>query len=272
MVLENPIAPDKVMLFKIVKEFDLYCRSHGLRTAYYRIPEMDKEFYERLGKKLLPIGEEAVVQLDNWTLEGGDKKGLRNSMSKLTKQDYQFKVNPAPQTDAFIQQLRAVSDEWLTDMKRKEIVFSQGAFDEKVLKHHTILSLQTSEGKVEGFVNLIPDYTPGEANFDLMRKTAEAPNGTMDFILVKMFEYLKSLGFRACNMGMVPMSGIDDPENLQERVIKLGYERIRQFGHYKSLHDFKDKFQPQWQMMYLAYSAAYDLIYLPGALEQVVEP
>jgi len=62
---------------------------------------------------------------------------------------------------------------------------------------------------------------------------------------------------------MVPISVIDNPENLQERVIKLAYERIKQFGHYKSLREYKERFNPDWQMMYLVYSASFDLIYNP---------
>jgi phosphatidylglycerol lysyltransferase len=94
----------------------------------------------------------------------------------------------------------------------------------------------------------------------------------MDFLFVKMFEYLKSEGFKTCNMGMVPMSGIDDPDNLGERILKLAYDHIRHFGHYKSLRAYKEKFEPRWQMMYLAYEAPYDLITLPNALDTIFEP
>lgn len=272
IVLENPVCDGLESRAGIIKKFDAQCRKSGLRTAYYRIPESDKDLYEKLGKKLLPVGEEAVLNLETWSTEGRDKKTIRNAVNKITKEGYSFKVNEPPQKDAFLQQLKAVSDEWLRDMERKEMVFSQGAFNEKELKQQTILSLENPEGKVIGFINLIPDYNAREANFDLMRKTGDAPNGTMDFLFVNMFEYLKSLGFKGCNLGMVPMSGIDVPENLQERVMKLAYERIRQFGHYKSLRSYKDKFEPNWQMMYLVYDAPFDLIYLPNALERVIEP
>jgi len=59
-------------------------------------------------------------------------------------------------------------------------------FNEKELKNQVILTIENSEKKVVGFVNLISDYSIGEANFDLMRKTADAPNGTMDFLLARM--------------------------------------------------------------------------------------
>ncbi|PSR12891.1 MAG: hypothetical protein DA408_10345 [Bacteroidetes bacterium] len=51
-----------------------------------------------------------------------------------------------------------------------------------------------------------------------------------------------------------------------------GYARLQALGHYKSLRNFKEKLEPHWQMMYLVYSAPFDLIYLPYALEQVIQP
>lgn len=272
IVLESPVAADEAAVQEAIRGFDEYCRQTGLRSAYYRIPEAHLPLYEQLDKRLLPIGDEAVTNLLTFNTEGKDKKGMRNTINKMTKEGYTFQVHEPPQKDGFMQQLRAVSDEWLRDTDRSELVFSQGLFDEVELKSQTILTLQSSEEKIVGFVNLIPHNTPVEANFDLMRKTADAPNGTMDFLFVKMFEYLKTQGYQRCNLGMVPMSGIDKPENVQEQVIKLAYERIKWFGHYKSLYYFKEKFDPAWSMMYFAYTSPLDLVELPQALEKVIQP
>lgn len=271
IVLEAPVCQDEAAMAAIVPAFERWCRQNGLRTAWYRIPANAVRVFEKLGKKTLPIGEDATVNLDTFTLQGSDKKPLRNVLNRLTKEGYVFRTYDPPQRDGFLQQLKAVSDEWLKDTGRGELLFSQGLFDEKELKNQPIFTIENQEGKIEGFVNIIPNYAPGEANFDLMRKTEDAPNGTMDFLFVNMFETLKKQGFRRCNLGMVPMSGIDDPDNVQERIIKLAYERIRQFSHYKSLRFFKEKFDPEWQMMHLVYSAPFDLVYLPGALERVME-
>lgn len=272
LALENPVCRDADVMALNIVAFDEYCQHHGIRSAYYRIPESDRKVYETLGKKLIPVGEVAVINLENWSTTGGGKAGLRNEVNKLTKLGYTFNVTLPPQKDSFLQQLKAVSDDWLKELDRSELVFSQGLFNEKELKNQTILTIENPEEKVIGFVNLIPDYAPHEANFDLMRKIEDAPNGTMDFLFVKMLEYLKSIGFKACNMGMVPMSGIEDPGNLQERVLKLAYEHIRQFEHFRSLYAYKEKFDPDWQMMYLAYDTPLDLVYLPGALDNVFEP
>ncbi|MCB0643045.1 MAG: DUF2156 domain-containing protein, partial [Phaeodactylibacter sp.] len=198
LVLENPVAKDEAACLAAITAFEAYCRKNGLRASYYRLPAGSKERYEKLGKKLLPIGQEAIVNLETWTMTGHRRQNLRTAINKRSKQGYVFQVNRPPQNDAFLQQLRAVSDAWLRDMDRSELVFSQGQFDETELKNQVILSLENAEGKVVGFINLIPDSIAGEANFDLMRKTEDAPHGTMDFLFAKLFEYLQGEGFKTC--------------------------------------------------------------------------
>lgn len=271
IVLETPVCRDEETMVQIIPAFERWCKQNGLRPAWYRIPENRKSLFEKAGKKLLPIGEDGTVNLETFTLQGSDKKALRNALNRMEKEGYTFHTYDPPQRDGFLQQLKAVSEEWLKDTGRDELAFSQGLFDEKELKNQPVFTTENQEGKIVGFVNIIPNYAPGGANFDLMRKTDDAPNGVMDFLFVHMFLRLKEQGFLRCNIGMVPMSGIDDPGNVQERIIKLAYERMRQFSHYKSLRFFKEKFAPEWQMMYLVYSAPFDLVYLPGALERVME-
>ena len=269
VALENPVCETTEELEVLIQHFENYSQQSGLRTAYYRVPHSAICRYEKLNKKALPIGEEAIVNLTTWTMEGGDKKALRNAVNKLTKAGYRFRACEPPQKDGFLQQLEAVSELWLRQNKRTELAFSQGQFLKDELRNQTILSLESSEGRIEAFINLIPNKVPGQANFDLMRKTGDAPNGAMDFLFVSMFEYLITKGFTTCNLGMVPLSGITTPENFEQRIMKLAYERIKRFNQYRNLRDFKEKFNPSWEMMYLVYSSFYDLFYLPNALEKV---
>ena len=271
LVLGNPVADSLESQKDIIVQFEDDCDKNGLRVAYYRISENSIPLYKSLNKKVIPIGEEAIVNLTDFTIEGSENKGFRNSINKLTKSGYVFKINEAPQKEAFLQQLKCVSNEWLEDMNLKEIMFSQGMFSEKELQNQVVFTIENGEGKIESFVNIIPDYVKGEANFDLMRKTVTAPSGTMDFLFVKMFEELKNRGYSTINLGMVPLSGIDEPKNLQERMLQTAYEKIKRFSHYKSLYQFKEKFNPSWAMMYLVYDEFYDLILLPNVMYKAIK-
>jgi phosphatidylglycerol lysyltransferase len=160
----------------------------------------------------------------------------------------------------------------LEDTERNEIIFSQGMFLWDEIKQQTIITIQNEEEKVISFLNIIPDYAKDEATYDLIRKTSDAPGGIMDFILVELFQYLKSQHIRYVNLGLAPMSGLDDPHTFTEKSMKYAYEKIKSFSHYKGLRDFKDKYSPAWKNEYLIYSHDYDLIQAPLVLTKVIKP
>ncbi|WP_316812201.1 phosphatidylglycerol lysyltransferase domain-containing protein [Pedobacter heparinus] len=271
VVLECPVcAPEKRMQF--IRSFDAYCADKGLKNLYYRVPEESLADFDMLNKKKLFLGQEGIVDLQSFSLDGGNRKSIRNAIRKVSENGYISKIYAAPVKDGILQRLRSVSDEWLKETEREEIVFSQGMFDWDELKSQTIVTVENTEEKIVAFLNLIPDYAEGEATYDLIRKTADAPNGIIDFIMVAMFEHLKLQGFKTVNIGFAPMSGISQAHNIPERSMKFAYEKIRSFSRYKGLRDAKEKFSPVWHNKYLIYSQDYDLLQVPKALNHVIKP
>jgi phosphatidylglycerol lysyltransferase len=135
-----------------------------------------------------------------------------------------------------------------------------------------VISVENNEEKIIAFLNVIPDYVKNEGTYDLLRKTADAPNGIMDYILLELFNYFKTNGIQYINLGFAPMSGLNDPHNFTEKSMKFAYEKIRSFSHYKGQRDYKDKFNPIWNDKYLIYSNDYDLLQVPGVLARVIKP
>jgi phosphatidylglycerol lysyltransferase len=271
VVLEDPVAPDRDTMKKTIIDFRKFCYENGLKDLYYRVPKESLDIYREVSKRSLFLGQEGVVDLAVFTLEGGEKKSIRNALNKITEQGYTSHIHPAPLKDGLIQKLKAVSDEWLKITDRKEIVFSQGMFSEKEIKQQTVLTVENKEEKIIAFLNIIPDYVKNEGTYDLLRKTADAPNGIMDFILVELFKYFKSQGIQYVNLGFAPMSGLDDPNNFPEKSMKFAYERLRSFSNFKGQREYKEKFQPVWSEKYLIYDNDYDLISVPATLSKVIK-
>ncbi len=271
VVLETPVtAPENLKAF--IKAFDKYCFESGLKSFYYRVPEEAMETFMECGKKRLYLGQEGIVDLTTFTLEGGSRKSIRNALKKVSEKGYHCNIYAAPVKDGLLQKIKSVSDEWLADTEREEIVFSQGMFLWEELKEQTIITVENAEEKIVAFLNVIPDYASGEGTYDLIRKTKDAPNGVIDFILVALFKYLKDTGCTSVNIGFAPLSGLMDPKNLPERSMKFAYEKIKSFSHYKGLRDAKDKFSPVWHNKYLVYDQDYDLIQVPAVLAKVIKP
>jgi phosphatidylglycerol lysyltransferase len=272
VVLENPVARDENEMKKCIALFDNFCFENGLKGIYYRVPEESLPIYTEKGKKSMFIGQEGIVDLETFTLEGGSRKSLRNAINKVKDRGFKSTIHLPPIKDGVLQKLKSVSDEWLSFNKRDEIVFSQGMFAWNEIKHQTVLTVESSEEKVVAFLNIIPDYAEAEGTYDLLRKTTDAPNGIMDFILIELFQYMKMQNLRYLNLGFAPMSGMRDAHTFKEKSMKFAYERIRSFSHYKGLREFKEKYDPVWYNKYLIYEQDYDLIQMPAVLTRIIRP
>ena len=272
VILEDPVAENNEDMEDCLLSFYKYCSSNGLKAISYRVPERRLDLYKRMKKKSLFLGQEAVVDLNTFTLQGVNKKRIRNAMNKVAETGFKLHVYDPPLKEGLLQKLKFVSDNWLMDMERQELVFSQGVFNWDEIKNQTVLVAENDEEKIVGFLNIIPDYVKEEGTFDLIRKTSDAPNGVIDFLHVELFRYFKEKNVRYVNLGFAPLSGIEIPDDISERSMKFAYEKIKSFSHYKGLREFKDKFDPVWSNRYLVYEHDFDLLQVPALLSKVIKP
>jgi phosphatidylglycerol lysyltransferase len=271
IVLEEPVCAEENKM-EVLEEFYKQCRKMGLRTAFYRVDENSILWFNHLRKQKMIIGQEAILDAKNFTLEGKDKKSLRNALNSLQKKGYTTAVNKAPLANVLVADLKKISDEWLEAFDKEEQVFSQGMFDAKEIALHDVITVTDSEGNLSAFLNIIPDYSPDECTYDLIRKTSEAPGGCMDALIIKLIEYAKDHNCQYINLGLVPMTGIEEPSSPAEQLMKYAGEKLKRFKHYHGLRDFKEKYATIWEDKFLVYESDYDLLQLPAALNKIMQP
>ncbi|MBO9618401.1 MAG: lysylphosphatidylglycerol synthetase family protein [Niabella sp.] len=270
-VLEEPVcaAEDKA---EVIEEFEGFCKQKGLKTVYYRVDESSLFYFSDLRKMKIFIGQEAIMEIAKFTLEGKDRKSLRNGLNSLQKKGYTTEIVRAPHTKEFVAALQEVSDEWLDKFEKREMVFSQGMFDFNEMLDQDVIVVKDGEGTVQSFLNIIRDYTPEECTYDLIRKRLEAPGGCMDAMIVKLTEFAKEKKYKYLNLGMIPLNGMEQPDNPAERIIKYASTRIGSFKHYQTLRDFKEKYATIWESKYMVFENDFDLLQIPGALRKAMKP
>jgi phosphatidylglycerol lysyltransferase len=271
IVLEEPVCAEENKM-EVLEEFYKQCSRMGLRTAFYRVDENSIVWFNQLRKQKMIIGQEAILDAGNFKLEGKDKKSLRNALNSLQKKGYTTAVHKAPLPNDLIMQLKEISDEWLEAFDKEEQVFSQGMFDAKEIMQQDVITVSDADGKIAAFLNIIPDYSPDECTYDLIRKTTNAPGGCMDALIIKMIEYAKENKLQYINLGLVPMTGITEPNSPAEQLIKFAGEKFKRFKHYHGLRDFKEKYATIWEDKFLVYETDYDLLQLPAALNKIMQP
>jgi len=195
------------------------------------------------------------VDLPNFTLQGKSGKHLRTTVNKFNKLGYFVRFHSPPIADELLQELRAISNEWLEHIKGSEKKFSLGWFNEDYLKGCEIAVVYNAQSNPIAFANIIPEYQLNEITIDLMRHVAKAEAGTMDFLFISMFEHFKQLGYDSFNLGLVALSGVGaiSSSSRLERGVHYLYQHLDQFYNFQGLRAYKDKFNPDWESRYLVY-------------------
>jgi phosphatidylglycerol lysyltransferase len=271
VVLEEPVCAteDKV---ETLKEFEQHCKLHGLKAVYYRVNENSLYYFSSLKKQKMFIGQEAIMDVENFKLEGRQRKSLRNALNSLQKKGYNTEWQDPPHAEAFLNELQEVSDEWLDKFEKKEMVFSQGWLDKTALKTTPVIAVRDTDKKMQSFLNIIPDYVPEECTYDLIRRREEAPGGCMDAMIIRLWEYAKENKLKYLNLGMIPLSGNLTPDSPAERLLQFASSRVGSLKHYHSQRDFKEKYATIWENKYLVFGNDFDLLQLPGVLNKAMSP
>ncbi|HEY9622676.1 MAG TPA: phosphatidylglycerol lysyltransferase domain-containing protein [Crinalium sp.] len=254
IALGDPIGPAEERR-EVIVGFQQLCARNDWYPAFYQTLPDDLPIYQSLGFRALKIGEEAIVDLKQFTLEGKAGRNLRTPLNKFTKAGYQVIFYAPPIADDLLRELRVVSDEWLQLVQGSEKKFSLGWFDENYLRECEIAIVRTPAGVVSAFANVISEYQLNDITIDMMRRRIDIEQGTMDFLFISMFQHFKERGYDGFNLGLSALAGVGEEESSRriEKGIRYLYEHLNQFYNFKGLHAYKEKFHPRWEPRYLIY-------------------
>jgi phosphatidylglycerol lysyltransferase len=271
IALGDPVGPE-AEFGQMVGEFLEMCRENGWAVAFYQTLPDFVPLYRHLRLKKLKIGDDAMVDLPEFSLQGKSKRELRSKIRQLEGTGIHIREFQPPVPDEIICQLKAVSDQWLRIPGRRERSFTLGQFDPDYLRSKPVLVVMDSGGAVLAFINLISvDRT--EVTGDLMRRRSDAPNGIMDYLFIKLFQYAKERGYARVSLGMAPMTGFQEREEAttEERAIHRLFQKLDFLFSFRGLHHYKAKFATSWEPRYLVYRNVLELPRTALALRRVSE-
>lgn len=257
MVLGDPIGPPQAIPEAISKFHDYCVRNDWTPSFASTLPD-HLDAYEKAGFEAVCIGFEAIVTLEGFTIEGGENKGIRYAVNRLEKNGYRAEVHQPPLEGELVKSLRGISDAWLTLHHGGEMHFSDGWFDEAYLQENPVIVVHAPDGSPTAFANLVPEYRKNEVTIDLMRHYRNVEHGTMEFMFVRMLQWAREKGYTTFSLGLSAIAGVgekpDDPR--VEQALHFIAENVSRFFNFRGLHEFKQKFHPNWEPRYLVYPGA----------------
>lgn len=249
IAMGDPVGPEDEKS-ELIWKFRELCDLHAGWPVFYQVHRDQLHLYLELGLTLLKFGEEARVSLRDFSLEGGTRKWLRKMQRRVESESCSFAIVDA---EPILGELRAISDSWLTEKRTREKGFSLGFFSEDYVRRFPIAVVKR-EDRIVAFSNIWTSAEHAELSVDLMRHSPEAPTGVMDFMFLHLILWGQQQGFDWFNLGMAPLSGLENRSlgTLWNRVGSLTYRFGENFYNFQGLRQYKEKFDPVWEPMYLA--------------------
>lgn len=255
LVLGDPVgSPSK--LKNLIIDFEDFCRLNDWTPAFIHSEPQQQPLYKSLGYETQKIGEEAIVDIANFTNNVKQSKYFRHINNKFTKLGYSCQLLEPPHSVADLARLRQISDDWLSLPGRAERRFAMGYFNNQYMNLCKIFVIKDPAGAIQGFINELPFYA-SEANFDFLRHSLDSPGNINDFLMINFIDSLAERGLKKVNMGLAPLAGLDKDEHTESQLINsflnFAYANGSRFYAFKGLQRFKAKYDPSWQSRYIVY-------------------
>jgi phosphatidylglycerol lysyltransferase len=241
---------------ELLNDFLELCETNDWLPAFVHTEPTYNSLYKDHGFSLQKIGEEAVINLDKFNTEVRRNKYFRNVHNKFTKQGYTVAVMQPPHSQALLLRLKEITDDWLKQPGRSERGFMMGYHTDEYMQASNIAVLKDDAGTIRAFMNQITSYDTKEANYDLLRSTANAQSNSNDYLLMGFLDWLQQEGFERLNVGLCPLAGLhstDQDSTVIDTALRFVYANGDRLYSFSGLHRFKAKYEPEWSNRYIVY-------------------
>jgi lysylphosphatidylglycerol synthetase-like protein (DUF2156 family) len=266
LVSPDPVGPtsERSGAWRAFREF---ADAHSWPVAVIGAAESWLPVYRASGMRDLYAGDEAIVDVKRFNLEGGRNKGLRQAVNRIARYGYTIEFcGPADVDPALAVELAAL----MTESRRGEVergfsmtlgrVFS--AEDEGLL----VAVCRAPDGKPAAFCQYVPAADIDGYSLDVMRRSEsdEHRNGLTDFVVVRTIEHLRDRGMGGLGLNFSVMrsvlAGDDGEPGFAQRLERRMLGWLSDSMQIESLWRYNAKFEPDWRPRYAVYDAPEHLL------------
>ncbi|HTX30512.1 MAG TPA: phosphatidylglycerol lysyltransferase domain-containing protein [Solirubrobacteraceae bacterium] len=257
----DPIGPEAA-IDPLLAQLRTFAETRGLKLGAVGASEAMRPRFEQLGLHSLYLGDEAVIDLERFSLEGRPIRKVRQSVTRLRKAGYESEL----------QDLSALDAPTLADVERVLELGRQGAPERGFsmtmdtisgphIDQTLVLLARDGEGTVRGVLHFVPCYGRPAVSLSFMRRDPSTPNGLTEFMVATATELLRERGLKELSLNFATFARwMHSPERWHERVLGKIVAVLNPFFQIESLYRFNAKFFPRWEPRYLVYEGTLGLL------------
>ncbi len=256
----DPVGPDD-SIPPLLRELRGFAQARGLKLGAVGASETMCPLYEELGLKTIYLGDEAIVELQKFSLEGRAIRKVRQSVSRLSKAGYAASVHELSTLDqSTIDEIEDVLERGREGAPERGFSMAMDSIRCQGQEDTLVVLARDCENAVRGVLHFVPVYGRAAVSLSFMRRDPATPNGLTEFLVVKAIELLRERGLGELSLNFAAFAKwMHSPEKRHERLLGKLVALGNPFFQIESLYRFNAKFFPRWEPRYLVYEGAFGL-------------
>ena len=256
----DPVGPEESFR-GLLREVRAFAETRGLKLGAVGASESLCPLYEELGLRSIYLGDEAIVELDHFSLEGRAIRKVRQSVHRLGKAGYTAELHPLSDLGtATVGEIEQILERGLDGAPERGFSMAMDSIRSQQCKDTAVVLARDGDGAIRGVLHFVPVYGREAVSLSFMRRDPSTPNGLTEFLVVKAAELLRERGVAEMSLNFAAFAKwMHSPEKRSERVLGKMIALGNPFFQIESLYRFNAKFFPRWEPRYLVYEGALGL-------------
>jgi lysyl-tRNA synthetase class 2 len=257
LVAGDAVGPDDA-LPGLIAEARAFAEAHGLRVGVLGASTAAAKLWQRAGFRSLYLGDEAIVETRDFSLDGRAIRKVRQSVSRLVGSGYTATVEQLGELCAKErEQLEDVSERWRDGEPERGFAMSIGGLDDGPATDGVVVVARDEAGRVRAWIHFLPAYGRAAMSLSLMRRDPETPNGLTEFLVVRSIELLRERGIEEVSLNFAAFARpLRSPRGGLDRAFAKVLGFASRWFQIESLYRFNAKFFPRWEPRYLLYQGS----------------
>ncbi|MGH8549317.1 MAG: bifunctional lysylphosphatidylglycerol flippase/synthetase MprF [Methylococcales bacterium] len=251
VVIGDPVGP-KEEHRDLIWSFRGMCDRYGAWPVFYMVDKSELPYFNELELSIEKMGDEAVLPLESFSLEGALRTELLDVHTRVKKLGAHLEIVAGGDLDRIMPELKAISDNWLKANKIDEMGFSRGFFDKYYIRNFPCALIKINN-RIIAFAIIWTTPNREEMGLDLMRYHEDAPKPVMDFLMIETMLWGKTMQVRWFNFGIAPLPGLKN-HPLAPLWHRIGLLMYRPSGAIDTIDEIRreeEKYNPIWRPKYI---------------------
>jgi lysyl-tRNA synthetase, class II len=262
IVSGDPIGPAD-RFHGLVGAFIAFAHERGWRVAILGASEHALELYGRHGLHALYHGDEAVVDVGSFSLEGRAIRKVRQSVHRLERAGFQAEVlRPSELGVDVREQLEEVARAWRGEQPERGFVMAIDTLFRLEDEHALFVVGFGLDGRASGFLHFAVCRRGRALSLSSMPRLRATPNGFTEWLVCETIAWARANGFDRVSLNFAPFAALLAPEaelSALQRLERRALLRLKGRFQLDNLLLFNRKFFPKWQRRFVVYERRIDL-------------